>query len=205
MASERIIKKYPNRRLYDTELSRYITLSDVRDLVMRSTPFRVFDSANDTDITRSILLQIMLEEETGGEPLFTAPMLSQIIRFYGGTLHGLFARYLEQSLDAFGAQQRHLTETWGEMPFEVIGRMTQRNLELWGEAQNEFLRAAGFRRPDRTKKPAGEGHAGGAQTGDPPVAGTLPAAGQETGLTPTRHAPASKATGPLPSDPGGDH
>ena len=153
MASARIIKKYPNRRLYDTELSRYVTLTDVRDLVMRGTPFQVLDSANDTDITRSILLQIMLEEETGGEPLFTAPMLAQIIRFYGGTLHGLFARYLEHSLDAFAAQQRQLTETWGETPFEVIGRMTRHNLELWAEAQKEFLRATGFdltrRRPAR--------------------------------------------------------
>lgn len=144
MASERIIKKYPNRRLYDTELSRYITLADVRDLVMGCTPFRVLDSSNDTDITRSILLQIMLEEETGGEPLFTAAMLSQIIRFYGGTLQGLFARYMEHSLDAFAAQQRQLTETWGDTPFEVLGRMTRQNLDLWAEAQKEFLRATGL-------------------------------------------------------------
>ena len=88
MKSERIIKKYPNRRLYDTEVSRYITLADVRDLVMNCAEFRVVDAANDSDITRSILLQIMLEEETGGEPLFSATMLAQIIRFYGGTLQG---------------------------------------------------------------------------------------------------------------------
>jgi polyhydroxyalkanoate synthesis repressor PhaR len=144
MPTERIIKKYPNRRLYDTELSRYITIADVRDLVMRGVPFRVLDTANDADLTRSILLQIMLEEEAGGQPLFSASMLAQIIRFYGGTLQGVFARYLEHSLDAFAEQQKHLAETWGETPFDAINRMTQRNMELWVDAQRSFLRAAGL-------------------------------------------------------------
>lgn len=144
MPTERIIKKYPNRRLYDTELSHYITVADVRDLVMRGVPFRVLDTANDADLTRSILLQIMLEEEAGGEPLFSANMLAQIIRFYGGTLHGVFARYLEHSLDVFAEQQKHLAETWGETPFDAINRMTQHNIELWEDAQNTLLRAAGF-------------------------------------------------------------
>ena len=84
--SVRVIKKYPNRRLYDTELSRYVTLVDVRELVMEGHEFKVVDTANDDDITRAILLQIMLEEESGGTPLFSAKMLSQMIRFYGGTL-----------------------------------------------------------------------------------------------------------------------
>jgi polyhydroxyalkanoate synthesis repressor PhaR len=162
MASERIIKKYPNRRLYDTELSRYITLADVRDLVMRCTPFKVLDSSNDTDITRSILLQIMLEEETGGEPLFTAPMLSQIIRFYGGTLQGLFARYMEHSLDAFAVQQRQLIDAWGETPFKVLGRITRQNLDVWADAQKEILRATGLaisgsrRQEDTVEPPANQ-------------------------------------------------
>jgi polyhydroxyalkanoate synthesis repressor PhaR len=151
MASERIIKKYPNRRLYDTELSRYITLADVRDLVMHRTQIRVLDTANDADITRAILLQIMLEEESGGEPLFSANMLAQIIRFYGGTLQGLFARYLEQSLDAFAEQQKQLTDTWGENPFEIMGRMTRHNIELWADAQKEFLRATGFDLAERRR------------------------------------------------------
>jgi polyhydroxyalkanoate synthesis repressor PhaR len=112
MKDERIIKKYPNRRLYDTEVSRYITLADVRDLVMNCTTFKVVDTANDNDITRSILLQIMLEEESGGEPLFSATMLSQIIRFYGGTLQGMFARYLEGSLDLFSKQHHELVRSW---------------------------------------------------------------------------------------------
>lgn len=155
MKDERIIKKYPNRRLYDTAVSRYITLADVRDLVMSCTPFKVVDTANDNDITRSILLQIMLEEESGGEPLFSATMLSQIIRFYGGTLQGVFARYLEGSLELFAKQHQELTRSLGDTPFDALTRMTQQNVELWAEIQNEWLRAAGFgfggeRRPNKT-------------------------------------------------------
>jgi polyhydroxyalkanoate synthesis repressor PhaR len=144
MTTERIIKKYPNRRLYDTELSRYITIADVRDLVMSGVPFRVLDTANDADLTRSILLQIMLEEEAGGEPLFSANMLAQIIRFYGGTLQGVFARYMEHSLEAFATQQKQLADAWGDTPFDAINRMTKRNMDLWADAQKTLLRAAGL-------------------------------------------------------------
>jgi len=144
MKSERIIKKYPNRRLYDTEVSRYITLSDVRDLVMNCASFKVIDSANDSDITRSILLQIMLEEEAGGEPLFSATMLSQIIRFYGGTLQGMFARYLETSLDLFAKQQQEMTQSWSESPLDAMARLTEKNIAIWNDLQDDFLRAAGF-------------------------------------------------------------
>lgn len=153
MSSVRIIKKYPNRRLYDTELSRYITLADVRALVMKAVDFRVLDTSNDGDITRAILLQIMLEEESGGEPLFSAPMLAQIIRFYGGTLQGLFARYLEQSLDLFARQQQQMRESWGETPFEAMTRATQRNMELWADMQKELLRAAGIDAAAKGDKP----------------------------------------------------
>ena len=144
MPTTRIIKKYPNRRLYDTEVSRYITVADVRDLVMHCVPLRVVDTANDADITRAILLQIMLEEESGGQPLFSANMLAQIIRFYGGTMQGFFARYLEDSLDLFAKQQQQMQETWGESPVEAMARATQRNVELWADLQKDFLRAAGF-------------------------------------------------------------
>ncbi|HSQ08019.1 MAG TPA: polyhydroxyalkanoate synthesis repressor PhaR [Chromatiaceae bacterium] len=144
MPTTRIIKKYPNRRLYDTEVSRYITVADVRDLVMHCVPLRVVDTANDSDITRAILLQIMLEEESGGQPLFSATMLAQIIRFYGGTLQGLFTRYLEDSLDLFAKQQQQMQETWCDNPLEVVTRTTQRNVVLWADLQQDFLRAAGF-------------------------------------------------------------
>lgn len=154
MPSERIIKKYPNRRLYDTEVSRYVTLADVRALVMQGVGFRVLDTNNDDDITRAILLQIMLEEESGGEPLFTAPMLAQIIRFYGGTLQGMLSRYMEKSLDFFVKQQNQLRETWGENPFDAMTRLAQRNIDIWSDLQNDFLRASGYKkRSDTEKKP----------------------------------------------------
>jgi len=149
MTSARIIKKYPNRRLYDTEISRYITLDDVRELVMQGGDFRVLDTSNSEDITRAILLQIMLEEESGGSPLFSAPMLAQIVRFYGGTLHGLFSRYMEESLDIFAKQQHQIRDTWGDNPFEAMTRLTQRNVDMWADVQKEFLRAAGFKADDK--------------------------------------------------------
>ena len=148
MPSVRLIKKYPNRRLYDTEVSRYVTLEDVRALVMEGADFRVLDTSNGEDITRAILLQIMLEEESGGAPLFSASMLSQIIRFYGGTLQGLFSRYLEESLDLFAKQQHQIRETWGEHPFDAMTRLTQHHVDLWADLQKEFLRTAGFKADD---------------------------------------------------------
>ena len=150
MPSERILKKYPNRRLYDTEVSRYVTLADVRALVMQGVGFRVLDTNNDDDITRAILLQIMLEEESGGEPLFTAPMLAQIIRFYGGTLQGMLSRYMEKSLDFFVKQQNQLRETWGENPFDAMTRLAQRNIDIWSDLQNDFLRASGYKKRSDT-------------------------------------------------------
>lgn len=144
MSNERIIKKYPNRRLYDTTISRYITLADVRALVMSNTPLKVLDTANEADITRAILLQIMLEEESGGEPLFSAAMLAQIIRFYGGTLQGVFARYLEHSLEHFALHQQEMLQAWSQHPFEAVTRATQQQVEMWSRMQAEFLRAAGF-------------------------------------------------------------
>ena len=150
MSDDRIIKKYPNRRLYDTEVSKYITVADVRALVMKGARFRVVDTTNEEDITRSILLQIMLEEESAGKPLFTANMLAQIIRFYGGTLQGLFARHLEQSLNVFAKQQHQIRETLAKDPLATVTRMTQRRVEMWVDFQKEFLRAAGLRTGDKS-------------------------------------------------------
>jgi polyhydroxyalkanoate synthesis repressor PhaR len=97
----RIIKKYPNLRLYDTQSSSYITLGDVKQLVIAGETFSVQDAKTTEDLTRKILLQIILEEETGGAPLFSAPMLSQMIRFYGHAMQGMMGAYLEKSMQAF--------------------------------------------------------------------------------------------------------
>lgn len=106
----RTIKKYPNRRLYDTQTSSYITLADVKDMVMAVEQFIVVDAKTGEDLTRSILLQIILEEETGGVPMFSTQALAQIIRFYGHTMQGVMGNYLEKNIQSFIDLQSRLTE-----------------------------------------------------------------------------------------------
>ena len=106
----RILKKYPNRRLYDTRTSAYITLADVKKMVLEGDAFEVRDAKSGDELTRSILLQIILEEETGGVPIFSAQTLAQIIRFYGHAMQGLMGSYLEKNLQTFAEIQARLTE-----------------------------------------------------------------------------------------------
>src|SRR5258705_6857150 len=106
----RILKKYPNRRLYDTQLSTYITLADVKAMVLTGEPFEVRDAKSGEDLTRSILVQIILEEETGGVPMFSSQMLAQIIRFYGHAMQGMMGSYLEKNLQTFTDIQARLAE-----------------------------------------------------------------------------------------------
>lgn len=110
MAASRLIKKYPNRRLYDTETSTYITLADVKELVLDQEEFQVLDAKTGEDLTRQILLQIILEEESGGMPMFTAQMLAQVIRFYGNAMQGMMGSYLEKNIQAFIEIQGKLQE-----------------------------------------------------------------------------------------------
>src|SRR5512132_4307333 len=120
MATPRIIKKYPNRRLYDTETSTYITLAEVKDLVLQYKEFQVQDAKSGEDLTRSILLQIILEEESGGVPMFSQDMLANIIRYYGHAMQGLMGSYLERSIFAFHEAQKRFQEQaqtlYGELP-----------------------------------------------------------------------------------------
>ena len=108
--AQRVIKKYPNRRLYDTDTSTYITLSEVRQLVMDCEPFVVSDAKTGEDLTRSILLQIILEQEANGSPMFTAPVLSNVIRFYGHTMQGFMGGYLEKNMQTLMDVQTKLSE-----------------------------------------------------------------------------------------------
>ncbi len=109
-ANTRVLKKYPNRRLYDTRNSSYITLADVKQMVLDGQSFVVRDAKSGEDLTRSILLQIILEEETGGVPIFSTQMLSQIIRFYGHAMQGMMGSYLEKNLQTFTEIQHRLAE-----------------------------------------------------------------------------------------------
>ncbi len=106
----RLIKKYPNRRLYDTQTSTYITLADVKELVLAGEEFVVMDAKTSDDLTRSILLQIILDEESGGVPMFSANMLSQVIRFYGNAMQGMMGDYLEKNIAAFTEIQKSMQE-----------------------------------------------------------------------------------------------
>jgi polyhydroxyalkanoate synthesis repressor PhaR len=106
----RVLKKYPNRRLYDTQSSSYITLADVKQMVLDGEDFEVRDAKDSADLTRSILLQIILEEESGGVPMFSTEMLSQIIRFYGHAMQGAMGAVLEQNLKAAAQMQAQLAQ-----------------------------------------------------------------------------------------------
>jgi polyhydroxyalkanoate synthesis repressor PhaR len=137
---QRVIKKYPNRRLYDTDTSSYITLAEVKQLVMDSESFVVRDVKTGEDLTRSILLQIILEEEANGSPMFTAPVLASVIRFYGHTMQGFMGVYLEKNIQSlmdvqtrFGEQSKGLSpEMWSQfvaMQSPVLQALMGGNLE----------------------------------------------------------------------------
>ena len=133
----RVIKKYPNRRLYDTETSAYITLAEVKQLVMRSAPFVVRDAKSSEDLTRSILLQIILEEEAGGAPMFTEPVLASIIRFHGQAMHGFMGSYLEKNIQAMTEMQAQLTDKAEGLSPELWARfMTTQSPVLQGVRGN---------------------------------------------------------------------
>lgn len=144
MSGSRIIKKYPNRRLYDTEESRYITLADIRSLVLEKVDFVVIDKKSQADITHSILLQVISEQEASGEPIFSRDFLSQIIRSYGGNMQGMVSSYMEQSLKLFVGQQQQirtrLKDVVGVDPVSVVSDLAMKNLSFWKSAQEELFR-----------------------------------------------------------------
>ncbi|MBF0140033.1 MAG: polyhydroxyalkanoate synthesis repressor PhaR [Magnetococcales bacterium] len=129
--SVRIIKKYPNRRLYDTESSTYVTLEGIRRLVLAGSPFKVVDNKSGADITRAILLQIISEREEGGAPVLTTDLLQSIIRFYGDSLQsqGILGEYLQQSMDFFLDQQNRIRAAAD--PVALMSEMTDRSLSFW--------------------------------------------------------------------------
>jgi polyhydroxyalkanoate synthesis repressor PhaR len=139
-----MITKYPNRRLYDTEKSRYVTLADIRDLVVRSEDFVVIDRKTDEDITRSILLQVITEQELHGDALMSEDFLSQVIRSYGKVVPGFAADYLAESMKFFMTQQQNLRSqikrAVGLDPFAAVADVTHKNFSRWKSLQEEVLR-----------------------------------------------------------------
>jgi polyhydroxyalkanoate synthesis repressor PhaR len=125
----RIIKKYPNRRLYDTATSTYITLVNVKQLVLEQTPFQVIDAKTNDDLTRNILLQIILDEENSEAPMFSSDVLSQMIRFYGNTMQGMMGSYLEKNIQTFMAIQQQMQE----QSAKLYGGNPMASAEAWNQ------------------------------------------------------------------------
>ncbi len=149
-ACARVVKKYPNRRLYDTKASAYITLAEIRQMVMKNEALVVRDAKTGEDLTRSILLQIILEEEAAGVPMFSEALLSNLIRFYGHALQGYMGPFLEQQLQMLadwqtrlGEQAKPLTpEVWGQFmqqwPAQFMGGLLQPSAQVMGQMQEQM-------------------------------------------------------------------
>lgn len=155
---QRVIKKYPNRRLYDTDTSSYITLSQVKRLVMDSEPFVVLDVKTGADLTRSILLQIILEEEANGSPMFTAPVLASVIRFYGHAMQSFMGGYLEKNIQQlldvqakFAEQSKGLSpEMWSQFMTlqspvlqSVLGGSLDQSKNMFEQMQEQMQKQTG--------------------------------------------------------------
>ena len=155
MSAPRVIKKYPNRRLYDTRISSYITIEDVRQLIVEGEEFEVRDAKTGEDLTRQVLLQIIAEHEQDGEPMLSTQLLSQIIRFYGDSLQGFMGSYLERSMQMFLEQQQQFRQQMsgliGQAPWTMLNQLTERNLELWKEFQRN-LTGGGMGHPTGAQK-----------------------------------------------------
>ncbi|GAB2505664.1 polyhydroxyalkanoate synthesis repressor PhaR [Arenimonas alkanexedens] len=140
MSKVRVIKKYPNRRLYDTGISSYITLEDVRQLIVDREEFEVRDAKTGNDLTRNVLMQIIAEHEERGQPIFTNELLTQVIRFRGDSLQGLLGGFLERSLQYFLDQQQqfrgHVGNLVGQTPWGLLNQLAERNLEIWRSLQS---------------------------------------------------------------------
>lgn len=159
MSQLRVIKKYPNRRLYDTEISSYVTLEDVRQLIVDGESFEVRDARTGADLTRSVLLQILAEHEDIGQPIFSTQLLTTVIRFYGDSLQGIIGSYLERSIQLFSEQQTQLRGTLGSVvqaPWTLISQLADRNMEIWKGVQQGIksgLAAGTESRPEEQPRP----------------------------------------------------
>jgi len=125
----RLIKKYPNRRLYDTKTSSYITLADVKQMVLKNEDFQVLDAKTHEDLSRQILLQIILDEESGGMPMFSSDLLSQMIRSYGSAMQGFMGSYLEKNLEGFQQMQKALQD----QSQKLYGDNSKSSQEIWAQ------------------------------------------------------------------------
>ena len=153
-----VIKKYANRRLYNTATSTYVTLDDLSDMVKKGTDFVVYDAKTGDDITRSVLTQIIFEEEGKGQNLLPIRFLRQLIRFYGDSMQAFVPGYLEMSLESLTKEQdklrQQLAEIWGADPFKAMQEQTERNMAMFHDAMrmfNPFTAAMANQQPPQQK------------------------------------------------------
>jgi len=135
MTEIRVIKKYPNRRLYDTQISSYITLNDIKDLVMSYSDFKVIDAKTKEDLTRCTLMQIIAEEETSGQPILTSEILKEFVRFYGDSMQAMMSRFLEHSIKLFmerrAGLKSPLNTILGANPVSLMQNIAEQNIDSW--------------------------------------------------------------------------
>jgi polyhydroxyalkanoate synthesis repressor PhaR len=147
MSSERLIKKYANRRLYDASISKHVTLGDIRDLIVKGEKIKVVEDKTGEDITRLILLQVIAEQEQFGKPILSTQVLESIIRFYGGPMQDFMGRYLEKSIEGFMKQQESLQLQIARLisqappPMNQMAEVARQNMEMWNRMQESMLSA----------------------------------------------------------------
>jgi len=147
MAEERLIKKYANRRLYDASISRHVTLSDIRQMIVQGERIRVVEDKTEEDITRLILLQVIAEQEQFGKPILSTTVLESIIRFYGGPMQDFMTRYLESSVSSLTQQHEQFRRQFAEAlsaappPVANMAELTRQNLEVWTRMQENLMGA----------------------------------------------------------------
>jgi polyhydroxyalkanoate synthesis repressor PhaR len=145
MIQERLIKKYANRRLYDASQSRHITLDDIRGLIVKGERIKVVEDKTGHDITRHILLQVIAEQEQFGRPILSTPVLESIIRFYGNSMQGMLASFLEKSVETFLVQQDSLQAQLSKMvantPLATMADLTRQNFDALAQMQENVLSA----------------------------------------------------------------
>src|SRR5260370_26111028 len=156
MQPERLIRKYSNRRLYDTVGSRHVTLDDLRQLVVEGEKIKVVDDKSGEDLTRSVLLQIIAEQEQFGVPVLNCDLLEMVIRFYGGPMQALLSRYLEQAFTTMLRQQEAMQSEMAkalQTPFAPLTELVRKNMETWEQMQAATRDAFAGRSADRTQGP----------------------------------------------------
>lgn len=154
MQQERLIRKYTNRRLYDTVASRHVTLEDLRQLVVAGERLKVVDDKSGQDLTRAVLLQIISEQEQFGSPLLGSELLEMIIRFYGGPMQSLLSRYLEQAFTTMLRQQEAMQSEMAkalQAPLSPLAELARKNLEVWEQMQAATLEAMNPRDSTQSK------------------------------------------------------